>query len=102
MCILEEAFGGNLLQVLPCFLHHTQLSMGHYWNDAARLGSASPLPNVMDLIGIIDMCQWPLLPPLPSHYHDLVPIPPAPCNPDAEPNPHHHDRVDDEGGAPHL
>ena len=28
MRILEEAFGSRLHQVLPCFLHHTQLTMG--------------------------------------------------------------------------
>ena len=31
--------------------------MGQYWNETGTVGPASALPNVMDLIGLIDMHQ---------------------------------------------
>ena len=46
-----------------------------YWNEAALLGAAAPLPNVMELISLMDMCQWGLLPLLPNWY--LLPAPTA-------------------------
>ena len=87
MRILEEAFGSRLHQVLPCFLHHTQLTMGQYWNEVGTFSPASPLSNAMDLIGLIDMRQWPLLPPLPNRYLRPLLKPPVPQTPDTEPNP---------------
>ena len=97
--ITEEAFGSQLHQVLPCFLCHTQLTMGRYWNEVGTFGPASPLPNVMDLIGLIDMRQWPLLPPLPNCYLRLLLEQPMPQTPDVEPNPHHHAQQEEDGGG---
>ena len=68
MHILEEAFGGNLPQVLPCFLCHTQLC--HPWDVTGMMQQCwvQLLHYTMSwtcFIGIIDMHQWPLLLPLP-------------------------------------
>jgi hypothetical protein len=69
---VEEQFGANIHAALPLFHRHTQLTMAHYFNDAAILGANATLPQVMDLIEIIKYWKWPQLPQLSPRYTHAI------------------------------
>ena len=54
----------------------------------------------MDLISLMDMHQWGLLPPLPNRYLLPAPTALAPSSPEpSEPPPRHHPCQEEEGGG---
>jgi hypothetical protein len=63
---VDEEFGSNVSAFLLLMLHHMQLAIGIFLQDALSMSANADEPDLNELINLVCRQQWSLLPPLPS------------------------------------